>query len=56
MAAGGQMQVVVPSTQNAAAYVPNLSPGQMTFQVRARDANGTDIAQSNSITVSVTPR
>jgi hypothetical protein len=54
--AGGQMQVVVPSTQNAAAYVPNLSPGPTTFQVRARDANGTEIAQSNPVTANVTSR
>lgn len=53
---GGQWQVVLPSTQNAAAYIPNLTPGQMGFMVRARDANGTDIAQSNPVTVTITPR
>jgi hypothetical protein len=52
----GQMQMVLPSTQNAAAYIPNLSAGQMTFQVRARDANGTEIAQSNPVTATISPR
>jgi len=55
MSPGGQMQVVVPSTQNAAAYIPNLPAGQMTFQVRARDANGTDMAQSNPVTATIAP-
>lgn len=54
--AGGQTQVVVPSTQNAAAYIPNLPAGQWTFQVQARDASGNPIAQSNPVAVTVTPR
>jgi hypothetical protein len=54
--AGSPPQPIVPSTTNAAAYIPNLPTGQMQFQVRARDASGTDIAQSNPVTVTIVPR
>ena len=33
---GGQLQAVVPTTANAAAFVPNLPAGQYTFQVHAQ--------------------
>jgi hypothetical protein len=49
----GQWQVVVPSTNNAAAFIPSLTAGQYSFQVRARDANGTEMAASNVIPVTV---
>ena len=53
---GGQLQPVIPTTSNAAAYIPNLPPGQMQFQVSARDATGRDVGQSNPITVAIVPR
>jgi hypothetical protein len=53
--AGGQLQVSVPNTTNAAAFIPNLPGGQYTFQIRARDASGTEVAVSNPITVAVQP-
>jgi len=53
--AGGPLQVSVPNTTNAAAFIPNLPGGQYTFQIRARDASGTEVAVSNPITVVVQP-
>jgi hypothetical protein len=53
---GGTMQVVIPATMDAAAYLRDLSPGQYTFQVRAQDATGNVIAVSNPVTVTVLPR
>jgi hypothetical protein len=50
---GGQLQPVINSTTNAAAFLPSLTAGQLTFQVRARDAGGNEIAVSNPVTVTV---
>ncbi|HZU06066.1 MAG TPA: fibronectin type III domain-containing protein [Chloroflexota bacterium] len=54
--AGGTLQLRIPATTNAAAYLSDLAPGQYTFQVHARDANGNEIAVSNPVTVTVLPR
>jgi hypothetical protein len=50
---GGAFTAVLPSTNNAAAYLPGLNPGDYLFQVRARDASGNDVATSNPLAVSV---
>jgi hypothetical protein len=52
----GASQVIVPSTSNLAAYIPNLPSGQYTVQVKARDANGNEISVSSPIPITVLGR
>ena len=42
--------------RDAEEFVSNLAAGQYTFQIRARDASGAEVAVSNPVTVNVQGR
>jgi hypothetical protein len=53
---GAPLQVSVPNTTNAAAFIPNLPAGQYTFQVHAQDITGNEVGLSNPVSVTVQGR